>query len=241
MDKGFSLIELMIVVAIIGILSMISLPLYNNYIVRIETTRVITDLSRIFTELNIEAGTGDYGTSQYSADNLLALAPNTAYELPEPYCMSAGVRLYRIKWTDPNEIAKVLNNHTSKVKELDIQTYKKDSTCLAPDSQANVSLFHESFFFTMDYEAYGVNNNVTTSPGNLNPNGMIVMFLGGNVQYYNKNLQLERTISNPMGRSCGIWNAATKPVNLALYPRICHYDLKTRGVGTTVQRMLYAF
>lgn len=58
-QKGFTLIELMIVVAIIGILAAIALPAYNNYTDKAKFSEAVMALSPVKTALGTCAQTGE--------------------------------------------------------------------------------------------------------------------------------------------------------------------------------------
>ena len=52
-QKGFTLIELMIVVAIIGILAAIAIPQYQNYVTKSQVTRVVGELGSLRTLVDL--------------------------------------------------------------------------------------------------------------------------------------------------------------------------------------------
>ena len=79
MQKGFTLIELMIVVAIIGILAAIAIPAYQNYIAKSQVTRVLAEVSPMKTAIETNLLNGENVTTAadlgYTTSTLLSAAP----------------------------------------------------------------------------------------------------------------------------------------------------------------------
>ena len=100
-SKGFTLIELMIVVAIVGILAAIAYPSYNEYVRRSHRAEIASLLSeqtqaleRTFTRTGTyEGATGlSGGNSFYKIDSVLKAAEFTLTATPVPTGMMNGDR-----------------------------------------------------------------------------------------------------------------------------------------------------
>ncbi|WP_417513636.1 pilin [Marinobacter sp.] len=85
-QKGFTLIELMIVVAIIGILAAIAIPQYQDYTARTQVNRAYSELSSLRTavEERLTRGitTGTYPDLGFTGSNLTTETSATTANFP---------------------------------------------------------------------------------------------------------------------------------------------------------------
>jgi type IV pilus assembly protein PilA len=87
-QKGFTLIELMIVVAIIGILAAIAIPAYQNYIAKSQVTRAVAELGAVKTAyedcLNNGQGNGTACQIGWTGSNIQQLLTPTTASVSAP-------------------------------------------------------------------------------------------------------------------------------------------------------------
>ncbi len=87
LQQGFSLIELMIVVAIIGMLAAIALPAYQNYLVRSKVSEILLAASSGRT--GVSENFSQKGTMQLPAASMGVLTQTSTYVASVTYTSSA--------------------------------------------------------------------------------------------------------------------------------------------------------
>ena len=119
MQQGFTLIELMIVVAIIGILAAIAIPQYQNYVTGSQVSRVMSETGSLRTPMetcilngNLAIGVGagqcDPGAS---GSNLLAAGGNSSPVAAPP--AGTGVPVVTDPLTSTSTIVATFGNNAS--------------------------------------------------------------------------------------------------------------------------------
>jgi prepilin-type N-terminal cleavage/methylation domain-containing protein len=95
---GFTLVELMIVVVILGVLSAIALPAFNRYVRRSRTTEAVTNIQRIFAAqvtYNNEIHDRSVSGRFVNAPATPSRAPNSG-KYPANIALWAGI----VEWTE---------------------------------------------------------------------------------------------------------------------------------------------
>lgn len=227
-NKGFTLVELMTVVAIIGILMLMALPAYQAYVARVKIAEIINISVHIGSEINTAFMSGNMDAHDYTYDNLVKRVGPAQLVTNKKRCMF-GRSAYEYQWTNRDSISKILGIDAKHVKQFGFTTYKITPECQnKPNSD---KYFQQALYFAIDEESFGLPknpNNVGSGLRYLN-NLINVSFGSEFVYFYSKNGPVERIATNG-SPTCGVWFGAdgkedTKYFTIpkSYIPPVCRY------------------
>ncbi len=90
-QKGFTLIELMIVVAIIGILASVALPQYQTYTIKAKVTQLVSSLDNIKSCISEQYTSNSTAMVNSLISTLCSIASNTLFPEIQPLVTGVSV------------------------------------------------------------------------------------------------------------------------------------------------------
>lgn len=134
-QKGFTLIELMIVIAIIGILAAVAIPQYQNYIARSQVSRVMAEAGQIRsvaedcilngrTDVGAAAGECDPGATGSNLLDATAGPSQTGATLPT----GTGVPQVDDPLTETTKIVATFGSNAAAAIDGQTLTWERDAT-----------------------------------------------------------------------------------------------------------------
>ncbi|MBS7457721.1 pilin [Coralloluteibacterium stylophorae] len=107
-QKGFTLIELMIVVAIIAILAAIALPAYQNYVAKSQATAGLADIRGGVTAFEEGIQSGKTGSPTVTDIGLAASTPRCGIATTGAYTAASGQVITCTLKGNPNVVGKTI-------------------------------------------------------------------------------------------------------------------------------------